>query len=283
MSHPISVEQLPLAAGVQVLASNEDGLVGLDKPIGVLSHPNSDADMNRSLVRAAYDHEDESFSWRDDADIVRRVWLINRLDSPTSGVILIGLNPDITREIKQQFATHRVSKIYHALVKHPPKLPAGSWSDQLKKNVQNGKRIVKHARVVSAKTRYQINKVPTGGFPIALLKLMPLTGRTHQLRVQCMKHGHPIVGDRTYGSFSFNREVIEQTGQRRMMLHSSETHVKYAYQGKIREFKATSPLPDPFQKVLAFRPGLRSKRDSLKAPQAKRSRSETLAARRFRH
>jgi 23S rRNA-/tRNA-specific pseudouridylate synthase len=85
---------------------------------------------------------------------------------------------------------------------------------------------------------------------------MPVTGRTHQLRVQCSKHGHPIVGDRTYGKFSFNREIKTETGVKRLLLHSTETTLRYAYRGKAREFRAESPMPDAFNTVLRFRPGL---------------------------
>ncbi len=99
-------------------------------------------------------------------------------------------------------------------------------------------------------------KKPVGGFPIALLKLMPLTGRTHQLRIQCKKHGHPIVGDRKYGHFGFNKEVALETGEKRMMLHASEVIVNYSFKGKPRVFRAKSETPEAFRQVMGFRPGM---------------------------
>ena len=90
-------------------------------------------------------------------------------------------------------------------------------------------------RSFPAKARYQTVKSPIGGFPITLIKLLPVTGRTHQLRVQCKTHGLPIVGDRTYGSFSFNKEVAMRTEKKRMMLHSGETVVNYNFKGKVRQ------------------------------------------------
>lgn len=283
MQNETQIEDLPLTKGVGVLASNEDGLVALEKPIGVLAHPNSAKDKERALLDAAYDYDEECFSWQNKAGEEQRAWLINRLDSPTSGVILIGLNLKIATTIKQLFATHKVSKTYYALVKRAPTLPTGSWSDSLKKDVYRGKRLVRNGQVVPAKARYQVVKSPVGGFPVSLLKLMPLTGRTHQLRVQCQKHGHPIIGDRTYGSFSFNREVSRETGERRMMLHSGETSLRYAMNGQMRDFKAVSELPEAFQTVLSFRPGLNHGRSQPKSSAKQRSVSSSLAARRFRH
>ena len=269
------IDQLPLNVGVHLLAYNEDGLVALEKPFGALSHPNVSGDNRRSLLVADYDFEEECYYWTDDTGVSRRAWLINRLDSPTSGVILLGLNLGISQAIKKEFATHHVTKIYYALVRGTPKTPVGEWADNLKKDVRRGNRLVKRGQVVSAKTRYQTVNSPTGGFPIILIKLLPLTGRTHQLRVQCKMHGLPIVGDRTYGNFSFNKEVAMRTQNKRMMLHSSETIVNYSFKGKVRQFKATSELPEDFQSVLNYRPG-------LDRTQLKQTRSASLAGRRFK-
>jgi 23S rRNA-/tRNA-specific pseudouridylate synthase len=270
-----SLNQLPLNKGVNILAHNQDGLVALEKPSGAMSHPNTAEDNGRALLVADYDLDQECYTWSDESGQTHCAWLINRLDSPTSGVILIGLNLEITSTIKKLFATHKITKIYYALVRGKPRAPAGAWSDQLKKDVHRGGRLVKQGRTVSAKTRYQSIKSPTGGFPVTLMKLMPLTGRTHQLRVQCKKHGLPIVGDRTYGSFSFNKEVAMCAETKRMMLHSGETLVRYSFKGQLREFIAKSELPQDFQAVMAYRPG-------LKPPSLKAKPSSVLEGRRFK-
>lgn len=268
-------DQLPLNEGVRVLAHNEDGLLALEKPVGAMSHPNTGDADKRALLLASYDLDAECYRWTDTEGCEQKAWLINRLDSPTSGVILLGLNTEITRVIKQEFATHKVNKIYYAIVRGTPAKPVGVWADKLAKDIHQGKRLIKQARQVSAKARYQAIKSPTGGFPVTLLKLMPVTGRTHQLRVQCKKHALPIVGDRTYGSFSFNREVSMHTGVKRMLLHSTETHVHYAYHGKLRDFIVKSELPDHFDAVLGYRPG-------LKHGQVNKPGNSAVAGRRFK-
>ncbi len=268
-------DQLPLNKRVKLIAHNEDGLVALEKPIGSMSHPNKAEDLKKSILLAEYDYEQECFTWEDADGKECKAWLINRLDSPTSGVILLGLNPDISQTIKEKFASHKVTKIYYALVRGKPTKPTGVWEDRLKKDIIAGSRVLKKARVVSAKTRYQTVKSPTGGFPVTLIKLFPLTGRTHQLRVQCKKHGIPIVGDRTYGSFGFNREVKMLTKEKRMMLHSAETTVNYSYKGKQRVFVAKSELPESFNNLIRYRPGMK-----LESP--KDSKKSDLEGRRFK-
>ncbi len=248
--------ELPLGHKVRVLAVNEDGLIALEKPPGVMSHPNRERDIKRSLLRASYDHTEERFNWTTVRNERMEAWLVNRLDSPTSGVLLLALEEDLAREVKVRFFARRASKTYYALVRGSPPSPMGLWSDTLSKEVMSGHIRVREGRRVPAKTRFQLVKSFRGGFPVSLLRLMPLTGRTHQLRVQCRKHGCPIVGDQTYGSFSFNREVAGETGVKRMLLHSAAVEVRYAYRGKVRSFNAESRLPEDFEQVSGYRLGL---------------------------
>jgi 23S rRNA-/tRNA-specific pseudouridylate synthase len=276
-----NVTDLPLGPGVRLIDSNQHGIVALDKPAGVMSHPNKNEDIKRSLLNAGYDYDGEVFRWKEGA-VEHRAWLINRLDSPTSGVILLALNESINDTIKQLFATHKVAKTYYALVKHAPTKPSGSWSDTLSRDVYRGKKLIKGGHRIQAKTRYQLVKAPKGGFPVALIRLLPLTGRTHQLRVQCKNHRHPIVGDRTYGDFSFNKDVVNQIREKRMMLHSGETSIRYAYQGKMYHFEAKSDLPEAFDAVMRFRPGLSAAKPSAKTGRRGRVTKTAVAGRRFR-
>jgi len=283
MTSPQQITQpsdLPLGPGVRLITSNQHGLVALDKPAGLMSHPNKVSESKRSLLQASYNYDDEVYTWKV-GDVQHRAWLVNRLDSPTSGVILLALNESINTAIKQLFSTHKVVKVYYALVRRVPSVPAGSWSDSLTKDVYRGNKLIKGGLSIPAKTRYQVAKAVTGGFPIALLRLMPMTGRTHQLRVQCQNHRHPIVGDRTYGSFSFNKVVATESGEKRMMLHSGMTSMRYPFQGKMHDFKAESALPEAFDQVMRYRPGRTvGKAPSLSAQ--KRLRRSSLAGRRFR-
>ncbi|MFP4156855.1 MAG: RluA family pseudouridine synthase [Opitutales bacterium] len=252
----VQPEGLPLNERVRLLQSNEDGLVAIEKPAGLLSHPNRAEDIPRSILRANYDYKNEYYFWKDDHGTEFRVWLVNRLDSPTSGVLLLALNEAINETAKQVFASHKATKLYYALVRKKPAVNGGTWSDTLYKDLINGKRVIQRGKRVPAKTYFQTVTSPIGGFPVALLKLSPVTGRTHQLRIQCQKHGHPIVGDRNYGHFAFNKEVSQSTGHKRMFLHAAETRVNYTFKGKVRNFRAESPLPDAFHDVIRFRPGM---------------------------
>ncbi|MDD3180460.1 MAG: RNA pseudouridine synthase [Opitutaceae bacterium] len=238
---------LPLARGAQLLTRDGNGLAAIDKPAGVLSHPNETGDEGRSLLHARYEEARECFVWPVPGEGgERRLWLLNRLDSATSGVILVAASEALARAVKDQFARKQVRKIYQALVFGAPATGVALWRDLLAVH-KSGGRIRTHTRGnVPALTQFRLVRRSQGAFPLSLIQLEPRTGRSHQLRVQCAKRGLPIVGDQTYGDFPANREFARATGIKRMFLHSLETGFTYEFRSRQWNFRATAPLPGEF-------------------------------------
>lgn len=238
---------VPFGPGVRRVECDANGLAALDKPEGVLSHPNAPKDEGRSLVRALYDTGDESFRWRDPAGRERRLWLINRLDSATSGVILAASDGELAREIRAQFRRRRVLKVYEALVFGKPRQAAETWRDSLGVNRQGGRiRAVAGAGSLAAECRMALVRSLPGSPQLSLIQLEPRTGRSHQLRVQCARRGLPIVGDGTYGDFGANRRFARAGGSKRMFLHCLEVAFDYEFGGREHSFAARAPLPPEF-------------------------------------
>lgn len=257
-SQQTRIDDLPLGNGVQVLASNQHGLVALEKPAGILSHPNRQGRKNRCLLNADYNYEKEFYVWEAN-NATYRAWLLNRLDSPTSGVLMLSLNETIVPTVRQLFAKHAVQKTYYALVKHTPSPASGCWKDVLKQDAYRNARVSKPGANRLAQTYYQVINQSDEVIPLSLIKLMPVTGRTHQLRIQCKYHQHPIVGDRTHGDFAFNRKIASSMGEKRMMLHSAEIVFSYLWHGKRYDFSTKSPLPKAFVRFVNA-PSTRGKR-----------------------
>ena len=90
----------------------------------------------------------------------------------------------------------------------------------------------------------------TGRFKCALMELQPVTGRTHQLRVQCAKRKLPIVGDSTYGNFKLNRELRKVTGSKRLFLHASHIRIPLNDAEQREYFEVESPMPAEFNTLL---------------------------------
>lgn len=248
------VESLPLGKCVKILNIHPSGLVALEKPCGVLSHPNVDTDRNRSLLHAGWSKDRERYAWKIEDQAVR-FFLLHRLDSATSGVILGCVNPNLAHDLKKEFAKRRVSKTYTAVVGGIVREGDIHWKDTLRKRMVGSRlRVDANARGGGlAETRVKIEELKRSNPRLTMLRFNPLTGRTHQLRVQSAKRKTPILGDTTYGDFSFNREVQKAIGTQRLFLHASSIRIRWVWKEQEYAFEAFSETPEVFKQVMKLK------------------------------
>ncbi|MBP7142836.1 MAG: RNA pseudouridine synthase [Opitutaceae bacterium] len=246
---PAWLSDLPLGSGVRIIAHDRNGLIAFSKPEGVLSHPNTAGDRARSMLTAPYVLDGEYYSVSAGGQGDRRLHLLNRLDSGTSGVILAATSEALARDVRDQFKRRRILKRYHALVFGSPAPLVQVWRDRLAVRKQGGQIRTEAAGNIPSEAKVQVISVHPGNPPLALLQLEPRTGRSHQLRVQCAQRHLPIVGDATYGDFALNREFTRRTGLKRLFLHSSETTFDYEWAGRTWRFSARADLPEAFEEA----------------------------------
>lgn len=239
-------DTVPLGSNVRLLNRDTNGLAAFDKPAGVLSHPNDSPDEPRSLLTCRYDKEAQCFQWSTPDGAPRKLWLLNRLDSATSGAILVTANEKLAAVIREHFARKQVRKAYNALVFGHSHTKQEVWRDLLAVNKKGGR--VRTATIgnIPSETHFQVIRHTQRTFSTSLIRLEPRTGRSHQLRVQCAKRHLPIIGDQTYGDFGLNREFAKVTKSKRLFLHSLETAFTYEFGGQKFAFKASAPLPPDF-------------------------------------
>jgi RluA family pseudouridine synthase len=220
-------------------------IVVVNKPAGVLSHPNSaraDA-KTRVAFEGRYDMQHQCFE-----SPAGKVWLIHRLDQDTSGVLLGALDERTAERCRTMFEEDAVKKRYLALVRGV--LPASDvWMDHLATTRLSGRvrTTVFKGKPPNAELRY----VARGHHPVQRLSLLDIeliTGRTHQIRVQAASRQHPLVGDDVYGDFDMNRRLRQQLGARRLCLHARRLEFKHPASGFHTVIEA--PLADDFAEVL---------------------------------
>jgi 23S rRNA pseudouridine1911/1915/1917 synthase len=205
----------------------EDGdLVVVNKPAGLVCHPTKDGELSSLVSRARLYLGKDSHPQ-----------LVNRLDRETSGVTLIAKTPAAARELRRIWENRVVEKIYIAIVHGHPVADTEIIDAPLGKDRESNVTIKDCVRPdgLPASTEYRVEKrfnVPgTGAGQFSVLKVLPRTGRKHQIRIHLAHIGHPIVGDKLYGGdenlyLAFVQRLLTEEQQQRLILHCHALHAR---------------------------------------------------------
>jgi tRNA pseudouridine32 synthase/23S rRNA pseudouridine746 synthase len=192
----------------------------LDKPAGLLSVPGKGehlADCLLTRAQAAFP----------------TALLVHRLDRDTSGIMVFALTPHAQRHLGLQFEHRRTKKTYVARVHGKLEPKTGTVDLPLCADWPNRPRqMVDHENGRPALTDWRVQRYGEGETRV---RLMPRTGRSHQLRVHMLALGHPILGDPFYAE----GKVRDYP---RMMLHSEELRLLHPDGGKGMSFRAPAPF-----------------------------------------
>lgn len=230
-----------LGRGVELVQWNDDGILALEKPAGVCSHPNRPGVSPGGLFRLPYDFQRQAYITEEG----QLFYLLNRLDSATGGILVCVTNPHTARAVREAFRRRTVKKTYLAYVFGRMETGERIWHNHLTTN-----RIDQHVRTREGGDRVAISRVTVeghfqcGDIPISRLRLQPMTGRTHQLRIQCALRRLPIVGDKIYGNFPLNRQFSSRVG--RLALQLKSVAIKINYGPGRRHFSCESPRRNEF-------------------------------------
>lgn len=243
-----NISTLPLHPKAQIIFFEQhSSLIALNKPESIKSHPNSSNVLeNNTLLNAPYSLKEQCYTINEHI----KLYLLNRLDSPTSGVLLLTPNLDTANLIKSLFKEKKIQKTYVALVKYPFHLKENLWKDPLKKFKKSDKLLVTRQGKQIAQTKVELINASTLAPRIALFKLYPITGLTHQLRVQCALHNYPILGDKKYGDFKFNQHIQKIISNKRLFLHALSVQFSYIYNSQNININIKTNLPSTFKTTI---------------------------------
>jgi tRNA pseudouridine32 synthase/23S rRNA pseudouridine746 synthase len=198
----------------------DSALLVVNKPAGLLSVPGKGADLADCLLARL----ERAFP---------TVRLVHRLDRDTSGVMVFALTEHAQRHLGQQFETRKVKKTYLSRVVGRLAPKSGEVDLPLIVDWPNRPRQkVCHETGKPALTRW---KVLRAGEKESRVRLFPLTGRSHQLRVHMLALGHPILGDSLYAPDT--TDLVD-----RMMLHAEELRLTHPESGHGLNFRARPPF-----------------------------------------
>ncbi|MBN2474018.1 MAG: RluA family pseudouridine synthase [Pirellulales bacterium] len=240
-------ENIPLE-----ILHQDDFLVVVNKPAGMVVHP-ARGHWSGTLASALQHHFGRQLSAVGGPS---RPGIVHRLDRDTSGAILVARNDQAHARLAAQFESRSIEKEYFALVAGSPnrdrdfiEQPIGAHPHQREKMAIRRDESIGR----SAQTFYEVTERFDG---FAAVRLLPKTGRTHQLRVHLSHIGCPVLCDRQYGGRSrITRGEIRRDAQDtrvllcRQALHARRLKFTHPQTGDPLEIEA--PLPGDMAAVLA--------------------------------
>lgn len=167
-----------------------------------------------------------------------RIQVVHRLDRETSGVLLFAKNAHARERLKEQFAEHTIDRLYVALIEgriDPPRGTIESWLRERRdlKMVSGPP----HPEAKLAITHYETVKTNA---KYSMLEVRLETGRKNQIRAHLSEAGHPVLGDRMYGS--------EVNPIARLALHAKRLGFEHPVTGKKMLFE--SAVPTSFSRLM---------------------------------
>lgn len=200
------------------LVYRDDYIAVVNKPSGLLSVPGNQPQYYDSAMSRVK----EKYGFCEPA---------HRLDMATSGILLFALSKAADRELKRQFREREPKKYYQALVWGHLEQDHGvvelplicDWENRPRQKIcfERGKRAVTFYDVLQ---RYPNNTTR--------VKLTPITGRSHQLRLHMLALGHPILGDKFYA------HPQAKALSPRLCLHAESLQIQHPITGEAMEFTA---------------------------------------------
>lgn len=213
---------------LDIIYEDED-LIAIDKPAGLLSISNS-KEKEETAFRLVSDYIKKN-------DKRARLFVVHRLDQGTSGVLLFAKNLKIKERLQKEWNELVSLREYVAVVEGVPK-EEGTIENYLTMN---------HFQIVHSTKNKEIGHLAITHYKVlrsdgkrSLLKVRIDTGRRNQIRVHMSEGGHPIVGDKKYGS------TDNPLG--RLLLHASKLSFTDPRNGKMLTLKA--PVPNEFYRLV---------------------------------
>lgn len=176
------------------------------------------------------------------AYVKRDLFLVNRIDTPVSGLVVFGKTRDAAADLSQQFKERTIRKIYLAVSRDRSKEDEGSWTDHVKQLSKMNKSVSDEHGKEAMTTFKWLESLDH----VHLYLLKPQTGRHHQLRLQMAANLSPIRGDQKYGDKRGNRD-------RSIDLHAWALRLKHPSTGETLDLVAELPDGPPWKHFEIFK------------------------------
>ncbi|CAB4626699.1 unannotated protein [freshwater metagenome] len=225
---PLEVAPTPVDS-LKIIYQDDD-LIVIDKPAGVVAHPT--VGFEGPTVAGALLARGIQLST---SGAQERQGIVQRLDVGTSGLMMLAKSELAYSRLKQAFRDRTIDKIYHAIIQGHPDPLEGTFDAPIARHpkaefkfavIEGGKPSVTHYKTLEL-------------FPaVALCEVNLETGRTHQIRVHFSAFRHPLLGDTMYGA---DPKLAKKLGIERQWLHAKELGFLHPISGEQMHFASEYP------------------------------------------
>jgi len=229
----------------------DDYLLALNKPAGIICHP-AHGEQTGTLVNGLVYYANQLSHGEDPF----RPGIVHRLDKNTTGIMLVAKTDEAHWRLALQFERRTTEKTYLAIVHGNPHLDGDTINAPIGVHPVVREKfavMVRANKIDVAKEAVTVYEVLERYNGYALVKLMPKTGRTHQLRVHMSYIKHPIVGDTMYGGRTLSEFDILGRGSvepifAHQALHAWKIRFRHPILEKPMELEA--PFPPAFKRAV---------------------------------
>ena len=234
---------------IEILFENDDVVV-INKPVGVMVHPDGfhkEETIADWFLEKYPDAKGVGETQQtNDGEEMERSGIVHRLDKDTSGVLILAKNQDAYEHLKTQFHDRLAKKEYRAFVYGAIREKWGLIDRPIGRSAKNFRMrsAQRGARGTMREAQTEWELIGSGRYQdedFSYLKLMPKTGRTHQIRVHLRAIERPVIGDALYSSHKI--EGSNNLGLDRMALHAHKLEIVLP-DGELERFIA--PVPQVF-------------------------------------
>lgn len=213
----------------------DDDVIVVSKPAGLTVHPGAGTDAETLAAGLLFDHPE-----LEGVGQPGRWGIVHRLDRATSGLLVVARTPEAYEALSKMIRARSVGRAYVTLVQGTLAIPRGTIDAPVGPDPNRPTRRALSPVGKRAVTHYHRRSQWTGR-GVAMLDVTLETGRTHQIRVHLAGIGHPVLGDRVYGS-------KDPVAVPRLALHASRLEFDHPRSGEPMAF--TDPLPEDLAAVV---------------------------------
>ncbi len=227
----------PITSGDLRILYEDEYLIVLDKPAGLLAVPLEKRGEETSIFDQIADHLRSHGK--------RKVFVVHRIDRDTSGIVLFAKDPRTQGALKAQFRDRTPERVYLAVVYGKPQRPSGTWRDYL---VWDTKALIQKEthphdpRAAEAISDYKVVELFESA---SLIEVRLTTGKRNQIRIQARLRGHTLVGEVRY---TFGPGELRPILFGRQALHA--WRLGFRHPAENRNIKFEAPIPDDLRELI---------------------------------